>query len=206
MSSTPSILDEDGAFLVRLARRAVREYFSSRRVMSPPQDTPTRLYEKRGVFVTIESYPNRELRGCIGFPEPIYPLVEATIRASLSSAFEDPRFPPLTESELKDVVFEVSVLTPPQLVKVSKPTEYPSKIKVGVDGLIVEKGFFKGLLLPQVAVEYGWNEEEFLTHCCLKALLPPDAWLDPRTKIYKFQAEIFEEEAPEGPIRRKKLS
>lgn len=201
-----SISDEEGAFLVKLARKAVSEYFSSRKIISPPRDTPSRLYEKRGVFVTIESYPDRELRGCIGFPEPVYPLVEATIRASLASAFEDPRFPPLTASELKSVVFEVSILTPPQLVKVSKPTEYPSKIKVGVDGLIVERGFFKGLLLPQVAVEYGWNEEEFLTHCCLKAMLPPDAWLDPNTKIYKFQAEIFEEEAPEGSIRRKKLS
>lgn len=202
----PSLSDEEGTFLVKLARRAVNEYFSSRRIISPPQDTPAKLYEKRGVFVTIESYPNRELRGCIGFLEPIYPLVEATIKASLASAFEDPRFPSLTASELKNVVFEVSVLTPPQLIKVSKPSEYPSKIKVGVDGLIVEKGFFKGLLLPQVAVEYGWNEEEFLTHCCLKALLPPDAWLDPRTKVYKFQAEIFEEEAPEGSVRRKKLS
>lgn len=95
--SFTTILDEDGVFLVKLARRAVSEYFSSRRVISPPRDTPTRLYEKRGVFVTIESYPNRELRGCIGFPEPIYPLVEATIRASLASALEDPRFPPLTE-------------------------------------------------------------------------------------------------------------
>ncbi|MEM4576925.1 MAG: TIGR00296 family protein [Candidatus Nezhaarchaeales archaeon] len=197
--------EEEGAFLVRLARKAVSEYFSSKRVMSPPSDAPYKLYEKRGVFVTIESYPSRELRGCIGFPEPVYPLVEATIRASLASAFEDPRFPPLRASELKGVVFEVSVLTPPQLVKASKPAEYPSMIKVGVDGLIVERGIFKGLLLPQVAVEYGWDEEEFLTQCCLKALLPPDAWLDPRTKIYKFQAEIFEEEAPEGSIKRKKL-
>lgn len=201
-----SISDEEGAFLVKLARKAVSEYFFSRSIIRPPQDTPAKLHEKRGVFVTIESYPDRELRGCIGFPEPVYPLVEATIRASLASAFEDPRFPPLTASELKNVIFEVSILTPPQLVKVSKPTEYPSKIKVGVDGLIVEKGFYKGLLLPQVAVEYGWNEEEFLMHCCLKAMLPPDAWLDSRTRIYKFQAEIFEEEVPEGPIRRKKLS
>lgn len=200
------ISEEEGAFLVKLARKAVSEYLSSKRVISPPSDVPDKLYEKRGVFVTIESYPSRELRGCIGFPEPVYPLVEATIRASLASAFEDPRFPPLRFSELKGVVFEVSVLTPPQLVKVSKPAEYPSMIKVGIDGLIVERGFFKGLLLPQVAVEYGWDEEEFLTQCCLKALLPPDAWLDPRTKIYKFQAEIFEEESPEGSIKRRKLS
>jgi len=199
------ITDEEGAFLVKLARRAVAEYFSSKRVMDPPLDTPRKLYEKRGVFVTIETHPSRELRGCIGFPEPVYPLVEATIRASLASAFEDPRFPPLDRSELNRVVFEVSVLTPPQLIKASKPIEYPSKIKVGVDGLIVERGLFRGLLLPQVAVEYGWDEEEFLTQCCLKALLPPDAWLDPNTKVYKFQAEVFEEEAPEGPVKRRKL-
>ena len=200
------VTDEEGAFLVKLARRAVAEYFSSRRVIDPPRDTPPKLYEKRGVFVTIETYPGRELRGCIGFPEPVYPLVEATIRASLASAFEDPRFPPLDRAELSKVVFEVSVLTPPQLIKVSKPIEYPSKIKVGVDGLIVERGLFRGLLLPQVAVEYGWDEEEFLTQCCLKAMLPPDAWLDPNTKVYKFQAEVFEEEAPEGPVKRRKLS
>ena len=200
------ITDEEGAFLVKLARKAVAEYFSSKRVIEPPQDAPPKLYEKRGVFVTIETHPSRELRGCIGFPEPVYPLVEATIKASLASAFEDPRFPPLKRPELSKVVFEVSVLTPPQLIKVSKPTEYPSKIKVGVDGLIVERGFFRGLLLPQVAVEYGWDEEEFLTQCCLKALLPPDAWLDPHTKVYKFQAEVFEEEAPEGPVKRRELS
>ena len=200
------ITDEEGAFLVKLARRAVVEYFSFRRVIDPPPDTPRKLYEKRGVFVTIEAHPSRELRGCIGFPEPVYPLVEATIRASLASAFEDPRFPPLDRSELSGVVFEVSVLTPPQLIKVSKPIEYPSKIRVGVDGLIVERGLFRGLLLPQVAVEYGWDEEEFLMQCCLKAMLPPDAWLDPSTKVYKFQAEVFEEEAPGGSVKRRKLS
>lgn len=201
-----TLTDEEGIFLVRLARRAVSEYLTKRVLITPPDDTPSRLYEKRGVFVTIKSYPSNELRGCIGFPEPIFPLVEATIKAALSSALEDPRFPPLSKSELNHVVFEVSALTPPQLIKVSSPTEYPSQIKVGRDGLIVEKGLFKGLLLPQVAVEYNWNEEEFLSQCCIKALLPPDAWLDPDTKVYKFQAEIFEEERPEGPIKRKTLS
>ena len=201
-----TLTDEEGIFLVRLARRAVSEYLTKRVLITPPDDTPSRLYEKRGVFVTIKSYPSNELRGCIGFPEPIFPLVEATIKAALSSALEDPRFPPLSRSELNHVVFEVSALTPPQLIKVSSPTEYPSQIKVGRDGLIVEKGLFKGLLLPQVAVEYNWNEEEFLSQCCIKALLPPDAWLDPDTKVYKFQAEIFEEEKPEGPIKRKTLS
>ena len=199
------LTDDEGIFLVKLARKAVSEYMNKRAIISPPEDAPPSLYEKKGVFVTIKTYPSMELRGCIGFPEPIYPLVEATIKAALSSAFEDPRFPPLSRAELGKVVFEVSVLTPPQLIKVSSPTEYPNHIKVGRDGLIVEKGFFKGLLLPQVAVEYNWNEEEFLSQCCIKAMLPPDAWLDPNTRIYKFQAEIFEEEKPEGPIKRKSL-
>ena len=199
------LTDDEGIFLVKLARKAVSEYMNKRAIISPPEDTSPSLYEKKGVFVTIKTYPSMELRGCIGFPEPIYPLVEATIKAALSSAFEDPRFPPLSRAELGKVVFEVSVLTPPQLIKVSSPTEYPNHIKVGRDGLIVEKGFFKGLLLPQVAVEYNWNEEEFLSQCCIKAMLPPDAWLDPNTRIYKFQAEIFEEEKPEGPIKRKSL-
>lgn len=198
--------DEEGAFLVKLAREAVSEYLARRLVISPPSSVPPKLREKRGVFVTIESYPSRELRGCIGFPEPVLPLLEATIRAALSSAFEDPRFPPLRKSELDHVVFEVSVLTPPQLIRVTNPTQYSQQIKVGVDGLIVERGIFKGLLLPQVAVEYGWNEEEFLSQCCIKAMLPPDAWLNRDTKVYKFQAEIFEEERPKGSIRRKKLS
>jgi len=102
-------------------------------------------------------------------------------------------------------VVEVSVLTPPELVRVSHPKDYPSQIRVGVDGIIVERGFYKGLLLPQVPVEWGWNSEEFLSQGCLKAGLPPDAWLVQGTRIYKFQAVIFEEEAPEGPIKRRSL-
>jgi hypothetical protein len=97
------------------------------------------------------------------------------------------------------------VLTPPQLIEVKKPTEYAAKIKVGKDGLIVERGMFKGLLLPQVPVEWKWDEEEFLCQCCIKAGLPPDNWLLEGTKIYKFQAIIFEEEKPRGEVKRKTL-
>ncbi|RLF21602.1 MAG: TIGR00296 family protein [Thermoprotei archaeon] len=201
-----SLSEEEGALLVRIAREAVSKYLKERVIIEPPRGLPDKLYEKRGVFVTIKRYPSMELRGCIGYPEPILPLINATIRAALSSALEDPRFYPLSAEELEHVVFEVSVLTPPQLIKVSKPTDYPKQVKVGVDGLIVEKGIYRGLLLPQVAVEYGWSEEEFLSQCCIKAWLPPDAWLEPDTRIYKFQAEIFEEEHPGGEIKRKALS
>jgi len=99
----------------------------------------------------------------------------------------------------------VSVLTPPQIIEVKKTDEYPNKIKVGEDGLVVERGMFKGLLLPQVPVEWKWDAEEFLCQCCIKAGLSPDYWLLNGTKIYKFQAIIFEEEEPKGAVKRKAL-
>ncbi len=199
--------DEEGALLVRLARRAVLENLKDGRILSPPKDVSPNLLEKRGVFVTINSIVGGEksLRGCIGFPYPIYPLVRAVIEAAIESATRDPRFPPMKMEELNQVVFEVSVLTEPELIEVKSPLEYPSKIKVGEDGLIIERGFYRGLLLPQVPIEWGWNEEEFLCQCCLKAGLPPDCWLLKETKIYKFQAMIFEETSPNGPVVRKVL-
>jgi uncharacterized protein (TIGR00296 family) len=102
--------------------------------------------------------------------------------------------------ELEQVVFEVSVLTPPQLVAAASPKEYPSRIEVGVDGLIVENGLYKGLLLPQVPVEWEWDSEEFLCQCCLKAGLPPDCWVIKGTKIYKFTSIIAQELTPNGQI------
>ncbi|MEM3377591.1 MAG: TIGR00296 family protein [Candidatus Bathyarchaeia archaeon] len=199
---------EEGTFLLQLARKAVKEYLQTGKTIKPPADAPKKLLEHCGVFVTINSMENGEktLRGCIGYPYPTNPLVEALIDSAISAATRDPRFHPLSLKELGSVVFEVSVLTPPELVEVKKPEEYVSKIKVGEDGLIVEKGFFKGLLLPQVPVEWGWCEEEFLCQCCIKAGLPPDSWLTRGTRIYKFSAIIFEEETPEGKVKRLSLS
>lgn len=199
---------EEGRLLVKLARKAVEEYLKNRKRIRPPENIPEKLMQPRGVFVTINSVEGeeKELRGCIGLPYPTTPLAEAVIESAISSATQDPRFYPLSLEELDSVVFEVSILTPPQLVEVENPSEYPSKIKVGVDGLIIERGFYRGLLLPQVPVEWGWGEEEFLCQCCLKAGLPPDCWLMKGTKVYKFQAIIFEEETPKGEVRRKTLS
>jgi len=203
----PRIKDEWGEFLVRLARRAIEEYVRNGRTIKPPEDTPPELWEKMGVFVTLNrrhAPPQTALRGCIGFPLPIYPLVEATIKAAIYAAVNDPRFPPVRESELNDLTVEVSVLTPPELIE-GPPEEKPRKIKVGRDGLIIEKGIYSGLLLPQVPLEWGWDEEEFLAQTCWKAGLPPDCWLDEDTKVYRFTAEVFEEEYPKGPARRKPL-
>lgn len=198
---------EEGKFLVRLARKAVEEYLESREYIKVPQDTSQKLLQSCGVFVTINSIKSgeRKLRGCIGYPYPSTPLTKAVIEAAINSATGDPRFPPLAPKELENIVFEVSVLTPPQTVSVEKPGKYPSEIKIGEDGLIIEQGLNKGLLLPQVPVEWEWDEEEFLCQCCIKAGLSPDCWLLNDTKVYKFQAIVFEEEEPRGKVKRKPL-
>jgi len=198
---------DEGKFLVRLARNAVSDYIRSGVEISPPEDTPLSLHPKSGVFVTIEEYDGgrKTLRGCIGYPLPYAPLVEATIDSAISAATRDPRFEPMVEAELSRVVFEVSVLTPPSLVKVDRPMDYPKRIKVARDGLVVEMGFHKGLLLPQVPVEWGWDEATFLSECCMKAGLPPDSWLSKDVKVYSFTAQVFSEVSPSGEIENRNM-
>jgi uncharacterized protein (TIGR00296 family) len=199
---------EEGKFLIQLARKTVKHYLETGQTLKPPKETPKKLFERCGIFVTINSLRNNEkgLRGCIGFPYPTSPLVEAVIDSAINAATEDPRFEPLSLDELDKVVFEVSVLTPPQQVEVKDPKEYVGKIKVGEDGLIVERGPYKGLLLPQVPVEWGWCEEEFLCQCCMKAGVPPDSWLTKDAKIFKFKAIVFDEESPKGDVKRLNLT
>jgi len=199
---------DEGKFLINLARNTVKEYLENGNIVKPPKDTPQKMFARCGVFVTINSIKNgnKQLRGCIGYPYPSNPLTEALIDSAINAATEDPRFDPIDLEELNSVVFEVSVLTPPEPIEVDNPKEYLDKVKVGEDGLIVEKGLSKGLLLPQVPVEWGWCEEEYLCQCCAKAGLPPDTWLTKGTKIYKFKAIIFDEESPMGEVKRLTLS
>jgi len=187
---------------VNLARNAITEYLSKRRAIDPPPDAPKHLLENSGVFVTLNSVrPRRELRGCIGYPLPTEPLVKATISAAIEAATGDPRFEPVELSEFKnDVAVEVSVLTVPEELVAKEPAERPKEIEIGRHGLIVGRGPYRGLLLPQVAPEWQWNAEEFLCQCCLKAGLPPDAWLDRETKVEKFHAVVFEEDQPNGEV------
>jgi hypothetical protein len=190
--------EEDGKKLVKLARQTVEDYFKNKKLVLKK----TEYKKKNGVFVSIHAYPDHELRGCIGYPYPDFPLGEALQRASLSAAFQDPRFPPLTKEEIDNVIFEISVLTQPELIVVKNPKECLKRIEIGKDGLIAENGFYKGLLLPQVPLEFEpkWDVETFLEHTCMKSGLLPDMWLDPKTKIYKFQAQIFKEKKPRGEI------
>lgn len=193
--------DNEGELAVRIARKAVEVEVLGQ---EPSKlDMPGTFRDKRGVFVTLNTYPDGELRGCIGYPEPVFSMGSALIKAA-QGACHDPRFPSLRKEELDSVVMEVTLLTLPQELE-GERKDLPDAIEVGRDGLIAEKGPFRGLLLPQVPVEWEWDEETFLCHTCMKAGLTPDSWLDPRTKIFSFQGEIFSEEEPGGKVSRKVL-
>jgi len=200
MSKDIQLSDSDGAFLVKTARMAVTEFLSNGNRMKLESEFEEKFSFNSGVFVTLNNPDG--LRGCIGFPMPEKKLSHAIVEGAIAAATEDPRFPSVKTNELNDIVFEVTVLTPPIEIDVSDPTEYLEKIKVGRDGLIIRHSFSSGLLLPQVPVEYGWNVEEFLQHTCEKAGLSRDTWKNESVKIEKFEGIIFKEETPNGAIVR----
>lgn len=165
------------------------------------QTVPPLWEERRGVFVTLHEYPSEDLRGCIGFPEPIFPLRLGLPRATLYAAREDPRFPPVRSSELAHVVVEVSLLTPPELLRWKTPEELLAQVRVGQDGLTLSDGAgAHGLLLPQVPTEQGWDASNFLDQTCVKAGLAPQTWRHRRLTVQRFQSEIFAEAKPRGAI------
>ncbi len=198
--------DEEGEYLVGLARRAIESQLRSDRAVVPG-DASEHLKTECGVFVTLNVVEgdSHRLRGCIGLPYPTKPLVDAVVDSAVSAALKDPRFPVVTYDEMGSIAVEVSVLTPPEVVSVEKPEEYPGEIDVGRDGLIISRGGNRGLLLPQVPVEWDWDAVEFLSQCCMKAWLPADAWLLQGTEVSKFQALIFSEEGPRGEVKRVEL-
>ncbi|MCX8202426.1 MAG: AmmeMemoRadiSam system protein A [Candidatus Micrarchaeota archaeon] len=186
---------KDGEILVEIAHKAIKEYVLHGEIIDIKREFPAlpqHLLEKRGAFVTLTI--NDELRGCIGIPLPIQPLVEAVRDMAISAATEDYRFIPVSESEVDEIQIEISILTLPRELKLENKEEAPRKIKVGRDGLIIESDWQRGLLLPQVAVEENWNEEEFLDHACIKAGLHEGCWKKKETKILTFQAIIFSED------------
>jgi len=200
MSNDIQLSDSDGVVLVKTARKAVTEFLSNGNMMKLESDLEEKFSFNSGVFVTLNNPDG--LRGCIGFPMPEKKLSHAIVEGAIAAATEDPRFSSVKTNELNDIVFEVTVLTPPVKIDVSDPMEYLEKIKVGRDGLIIRHSFSSGLLLPQVPVEYGWDVEEFLQHTCEKAGLERDAWKNEDVKIEKFEGIIFKEETPNGAIVR----
>ena len=195
MPEDTQLSDSDGVFLVKTARMAVTEFLSTGKKMKLESEREKKFSFNSGVFVTLNNADG--LRGCIGFPMPDKKLSHGIIDAAIAAATEDPRFSPVKTNELNDIVFEVTVLTPPVEITVTDPMEYLEKIKVGRDGLIIRNSFSSGLLLPQVPVEYGWNVEEFLQHTCEKAGLEKDTWKNEKVKIEKFDGIVYKEE-PNG--------
>jgi len=196
----------DGERAVHLARVAIDrslDVAAPRGLPCPEGATLPRLFqEARGVFVTLKQYPGGALRGCIGYPLPVLPLGEAIREVAVAAATEDPRFPPVESSEMEHVTIDVSVLTLPQLVPATTPEDLVAAIHPGRDGLIVEGRGHNGLLLPQVATELGWDAEQLLEGTCEKAGLPSEAWRDRRVHVRRFEAEVFGELRPGGPVER----
>jgi AmmeMemoRadiSam system protein A len=194
------LIDEElGAFLVRLARSTVERALG---LQSQAEDEtqPAISGLKRGVFVSIYTFPGVDLRGCMGIPLSRTDIFRDTARAAVMSAFHDPRFPSLTPDEIDNVVFEVSVLSEPERLDVRPRADLPRHIRIGVDGLIIEAREGAALLLPQVPVEYGWEAEEYLMHLCLKAGLSLTDWLRDDIQLYRFTADVFAEEEPRGRV------
>jgi uncharacterized protein len=208
---TAPVSAEVGEQAVQLARSALVAVLGP----NPPKDPavpfqdlalPSAFDAARGVFTTLRRSGSGELRGCIGYTLPVFPLRVGIPRTAAGAALEDPRFFPVTLPELTRLTVEVSMLTVPEVLPVSRPRDRPSAVRVGRDGLIVKWRRAEGLLLPQVAVEQHWNAEEFLSETCGKAGLPFDAWLRPETQVFRFGSAVFGEDAPGGPVQRASLT
>ena len=171
--------------LLQIARSSIESVLNGVRPHLDANDFDDDLRRPAGVFVSLHK-GDRELRGCIGSIQPVHPLYQAVSVSAINAAFRDPRFFPVEMEELPEVHIEISVMSP--IVEAT-----PDEIEVGRDGIIISRGRNAGLLLPQVATEYGWDKHTFLSQTCVKAGLAPDAWKSPDCRIEKFSAEVFGE-------------
>jgi uncharacterized protein len=191
-----------GEKLVKLARKAVEKYLDESVVIN--DDNSYGLSQKAGVFVTLNYLSNNKeyLRGCVGFPVAEKTLYQSVIEAAIAAATQDPRFEPINKEDIENIIFEVSVLSPPEKIEVQNTKDYKNHIKIGRDGLILKCKYGSGLLLPQVPVESNWDIDEYLANICYKAGAPPDAWLMPESQLYKFRAIIYKEFEPSGNVKK----
>jgi uncharacterized protein (TIGR00296 family) len=197
---------EEGEVLLKTARAAVETHLSGKDLQAQADVSPS-LKEERGVFVTLLDHANGgNLRGCIGIPFPTRSLLEQVRVAAVEAATSDFRFEPISLEELqKRIVLEATVLSAMEPIWVKNPLDLRENILIGRDGLMVEGMGNHGLLLPQVAVDEGFDSEEFLSQCCLKADLPPDAWLTGDVRVSRFQGQVFAEEKPSGRVFERRL-
>jgi uncharacterized protein len=195
----------EGELLVRAARNAMELYLTSSNFRREAAEMGLSGFGRRhGVFVTIYHYPTRTLRGCIGFTEGVKPLGKLIVDAAVSAATEDPRFVPLSPPEFGHIVIEVSLLTEPEKIS-GDPSEIRKQVRIGKDGLMIEYGYNRGLLLPIVAVEEGWGAEEFLDNVCIKAGMAKQTWRQRGVSLYRFSAQVFAETEPRGRVTEVRL-
>lgn len=188
-----SLTKKEKELFIKLARNEIEKHLGINETQISEDDLkpyPIFFEQKYGSFVTL--HINENLRGCIGYIQPITILHRQIRLCAKAAAFEDPRFYPLTGEEYPFIEIEISLLSPIEKV------ESLDEIQVGRDGLIVQHSIFQGLLLPQVATENNWNKEEFLSHTCLKAGLPSDCWKRNDVIIKKFSAYVFDEKELKG--------
>jgi uncharacterized protein len=179
-----SLTIEEKRTLLHIARSAIVSALE-RKTLPQLKNQLEALNRRSGVFVTLRI--GEDLRGCIGYIEPLFPLADAAREVAVKAALEDPRFMPLTLSELNKITIEMSVLS-----SLSK-LEDIEKIEIGTHGLVIDAGYRRGLLLPQVATEYRWDRKQFLKQTALKAGLTPDAWKQKEIKLFTFTVEKFDE-------------
>ncbi len=179
-----TLTDKEKDVLLGIARSAIETAVQTGKIVVEPREEKS-LNLRNGCFVTIKK--NGELRGCIGNFQSEHPLFKEVAEMAVASATKDPRFYPMKEQDLNDFTLEISVLSPLQKI------EDIEDIEIGKHGIYLEKGFYRGVLLPQVATEHGWDRKTFLRQTCLKAGLPTDAWNAEDAEIYIFSAQIFGE-------------
>ncbi len=194
----------EGRILVGIAREAIESHLSGRRP-NQPTTTPPRLMDPYGVFVTLLEPESGSLKGCIGNPFPDRPIIQQTALSAVEAASMDPRFSPVRLRELNWLLVEVTVLSTPEQINVKSPLELTNRVEIGRHGLVIEGNGLRGLLLPQVAVDEEFDPEEFLTQCCLKAGMLPDAWLVGNIRVLRFEGQIFSEDKPRGSVSERKL-
>ncbi|MDR0334277.1 MAG: TIGR00296 family protein [Methanomassiliicoccaceae archaeon] len=193
---------DDGTIAVRLARKIIVEEATLTRSNREPELTPP-FDEPTGVFVTIHTYPQLALRGCIGFTEAAYPLRDA-IEYAARSACHDPRFLDLEADEINDIVVEVTILMPPKAIPVKDKADLPKAIRIGRDGLMLEYRGRRSVFLPQVPGDWGWDAVEYLENLCQKAGLAKDMWKDKECIIFAFEGIIYRETSPDGDVEEVK--
>lgn len=185
-----SLTPAEKAELMEIAKKSIESAVRDHRKYEVGTARNPRLMQERGAFVTLKK--RGHLRGCIGYAAPVEPLALAVRDVAAFAALRDQRFPPVTASELPELTYELSVLSPLRRVLDTR------RIRIGTDGLVVKRDASEGLLLPQVAPEQGWDRIQFLENTCLKAGLRGSAWKDANTDVFSFTALVFGDHAGAG--------